>query len=62
MDFKILIISIVFIIVGIYLMFTHKFYKLETGDMLFAARLKVFLGGLLFLILGIYALVSELGS
>ena len=60
MDVKIFLISILFTVFGIIIMVWHKFYKYETDDMLFATKLKVFMGGLISTLIGCYGLVSEL--
>lgn len=60
MDISLFVISIISFIVGIFIMVKNKFYKYETDDMLFATKLKVFLGGLLFSLIGIYGLISEM--
>ncbi len=60
MDVKLFLISILCIVFGIMVMVRHKFYKYETDDTLFATKLRVFMGGLLFCFIGCYGLVSEL--
>lgn len=41
-------------------MIKHKFYKYDTSDMLFATKLKVFLSGLLFSLIGLYGIINEI--
>lgn len=52
------IFCLIFIPLGILIMIRHKFYKYDPSDMLFATKLNVFLGGLLFCLIGIYVLVD----
>jgi hypothetical protein len=59
MDIKLLILSIIFVFIGIITMINNKFYKYESSDMLFATKLKVFLSGLLFSLIGLYGIVSQ---
>ncbi len=59
MDAKLFVISIVCVIIGAIIMIKHKFYKYDTNDMLFATKLKIFLSGLLFSLIGLYGIVSE---
>jgi hypothetical protein len=40
----------------------NRFYKYEADDMLFATKFKVFLSGVLFLLLGFYGVFSELAK
>lgn len=60
MDIKLFLICILSLVIGIIIMSKNKFFKYETDDMLFATKLKVFLGGLLFCLIGIYGLISEI--
>lgn len=60
MDSKLFVISIVCVIIGVVIMIKHKFYRYDTSDMLFATKLKVFLSGLLFSLIGLYGIVSEI--
>jgi hypothetical protein len=60
MNIKLFLICILSLITGIIIMLKNKFYKYETDDMLFATKLKVFLGGLLFSLIGIYGLINEI--
>lgn len=39
----------------------HKFYEYDIDDMLFASKLKVFLSGVLFILIGICTFSSYLG-
>jgi hypothetical protein len=59
MDAILFVISIVFFIIGVIIMKKNKFYKYDTNDMLFATKLKVFLSGFLFSLIGLYGIVSE---
>ena len=47
-------------VVGVFLMARHKFYKYKTTDMLFAASLRAFLGAALIVLVGILAVINEL--
>ena len=60
MDIKLFMISIICVIIGVIIMIKHKFYKYDTSDMLFATKFKIFLSGLLFSLIGLYGLVSEI--
>lgn len=60
MDTKLFVISIICVIIGIIIMIKHKFYKYDTSDMLFATKLKVFLSGLLFSLIGLYGIINEI--
>lgn len=60
MDIKITLSCVVLFIVGIVVMVTHKFYRYNASDMLFATKLKVFLGGLLSSLVGAYGLVKAI--
>ena len=60
MDFKILLICVLLVIVGIMLMVKNKFYKHPANDMSFPAELKLFLSGVLLSLIGIYGIVSEI--
>jgi hypothetical protein len=60
MDIKLFIISIACVILGVSIMLKHKFYNYDTSDMLFTTKLKVFLSGLLFSLIGLYGIVSEI--
>ncbi len=60
MDIELFFISILFILVGIFIMKKYKFYKYETDDMLFATSLKVFLGGLIFGLVGVFGLITQI--
>jgi hypothetical protein len=59
MDAILFVISIVFFIIGVIIMKKNKFYKYDTNDMLFATKIKVFLSGFLFSLIGLYGIVSE---
>ena len=50
---------VISIAVGILLMLKNKFYRHNSDNMLFPAELKVFLGGFLLCLLGLYGLVAE---
>jgi len=41
-------------------MLKNKFYKYETSDMLFVAKLKVFLGAAILVLYGLLILINEL--
>jgi hypothetical protein len=60
MDIRLSLICILSLVTGIIIMLKNKFYKYETDNMLFATKLKVFLGGLLFSLIGIYGLITEI--
>ena len=59
MDTNLFIISIVFLIIGAIIMTKNKFYKYDSNDMLFVTKLKVFLSGFLFGVIGLDGIVSE---
>ncbi|GAB3533016.1 hypothetical protein GCM10027443_17670 [Pontibacter brevis] len=60
MDILLTVVSLMLIITGVLVMLNYKFYKYDTSDTLFATKLKVFLSGLLFSLIGVYVLVNEL--
>ncbi len=60
MDIKIFVLCVLFIFVGIILMVKNKFYKHRSDDMLFPAELRMFLGGVLLILLGGYGVIAEL--
>jgi hypothetical protein len=62
MDTVVLLLSVVFIAVGLIIMVRHRFYKYDMGSVFFATKIKVFTGGLIFFLMGSYALVSELSK
>jgi hypothetical protein len=62
MDTVVLLLSILFIIIGIIIMLRNKFYKYDTSSMLFPATLKVFMSGLIFFIIGFYGFVYEMSK
>lgn len=41
-------------------MLNYKFYKHSPDDMSFATELKVFLGGLLFSLIGVYGIIDNI--
>lgn len=46
------------ILLGVWICKKNKFYKYDTDDMLFPATLKMFMSGLLLILIGICAFVS----
>jgi hypothetical protein len=62
MDYKLFLASVLFVIIGVVIMRRNRFYKYEADDMLFATKFKVFLSGVLFLLLGFYGVFSELAK
>jgi hypothetical protein len=52
------IVGIFFCLVGVVICMKNKFYRYDTDDMSFATTLKVFLSGLLFIMVGIIAFIS----
>jgi hypothetical protein len=62
MDYKLFLASVFFVIIGVVIMRRNRFYKYEADDMLFATKYRVFLSGVLFLLLGFYAVFSELAK
>ena len=53
-----LIFGILACLVGTLICKSYKFYKYKTSDMLFATTLNVFLGGVLFILIGLCAFAS----
>ncbi len=51
-----MLVFLLFFIVGLIIMFKHKFYHYSTNDMLFATKFKIFLSGLLASLIGVYGL------
>jgi uncharacterized protein YjeT (DUF2065 family) len=60
MEMTLFLLSIVFIIAGVILMIRNKFYKTSTKTMLFPAEIKLFLSGLILVLMGVYIFISEL--
>ncbi len=60
MDIKLLLLSILFFIIGIIIIIKYKFYKYPSDDMSFATELKVFLGGLLFCLIGVFGIINQI--
>jgi len=57
-DIKIFILSIVLIIVGVWIMLNHKFWKYDTSDWLFVTKLRVFLGGFILCLIGLWGIIT----
>jgi hypothetical protein len=49
------LLGIMFVFLGFGIMIKNKFFKYDSSDMLFATKIKVFLSGLLFFLLGLVA-------
>jgi hypothetical protein len=62
MDVKVILICVALLILGVIIMVTHKFYRYETSDMLFATKFRVFLGGLLLSLVGVYGLFKAISE
>lgn len=60
MNFQFLVVGILSVILGIFLMVKHKFYKYKSSDMLFAAKLKVFSSSAVLALFGLLVLINEL--
>ena len=60
MEMTLFLLSIVFIIAGVILMIRNKFYNTSTKTMLFPAEIKLFLSGLILVLMGVYIFISEL--
>jgi hypothetical protein len=52
------IIGIFFCLIGVVICIKNKFYIYDADDMSFATKLKIFLSGLLFIMIGIFAFIS----
>jgi len=57
-DIKIFILSIVLIIVGVWIMLNHKFWKYDTSEMLSATKFKVFLSGFILCLIGFWGIIT----
>ena len=57
MDIKGIIICILFLVVGIILMWNNRFYRRSSTTMLFPAELKLFLSGLILSLIGGWGIV-----
>jgi hypothetical protein len=57
-DIFMLLFSALAVTVGMSIMWSNKFYKHPSTDMLFAAKFKMFSSGLLLLLIGAYGLIS----
>lgn len=53
-----LIVGIISCLVGLIICSKNKFYKYDTNDMLFPATLKMFMAGVLLILIGICAFIS----
>ena len=60
MDITLFSIGFVSLIVGVILMIRNRFYKHKSSDMLFVAELKIFLGALILVGMGLAMLINEL--
>lgn len=60
MDITLFSIGSVSLIVGIILIIRNRFYKHKSSDMLFVAELKIFLGGLILVGIGLAILINEI--
>ena len=57
MDYFLLLMLFLFVPLGIIIMKKFKFYQYDTNDMSYPLTFKVFLGGLLLFLFGIYGIV-----
>ncbi len=55
-----LIVGIFSCLAGLIICLKNKFYKYDTDDMLFPTTLKIFMSGLLLILIGICAFISYL--
>jgi hypothetical protein len=62
MDIGFILLSTLFVIIGVVFMIRNRFYRYNLNDSLFLAELKLFLGGVLFFLLGSYGLYYELST
>ena len=60
MEMTLFLFSIIFIVAGVILIIRNKFYNTSTKTMLFAAEIKLFILGLILVLMGFYILVNEL--
>jgi len=60
MNVRILLIGVLCIVIGLMMMMRSKFYKYETSDMLFGAKLNTFIPSAFLVLLGIVCLGHEL--
>ena len=60
MEITLFLFSILFIVAGVILIIRNKFYNTSTKTMLFAAEIKLFILGLILVLMGFYILVNEL--
>lgn len=59
MEMTLFLFSIIFIVIGVILIIRNKFYNTSTKTMLFAAEIKLFILGLILVLMGFYILVNE---
>jgi len=59
MAVKNLVVGIIFITVGLVVMFRHKFYKHDSNDMRFLTKFDVFLSGFFLAACGVLIIISE---
>lgn len=60
MNITFLAIGVISLLIGVVMMIKHKFYKYKTSDMLFATKLRVFLGSAVLVLFGVLIVVNEL--
>lgn len=60
MNIQFFCVGVLSLAIGLVMMMKSKFWKYETGDMMFAAKLRSFLGFVLVALFGILILINEL--
>ncbi|RDV13374.1 hypothetical protein DXT99_20360 [Pontibacter diazotrophicus] len=62
MDIVLTILCVFSILLGIMIIVRHKFYKYDMSDMLFVTKLKSFILGLIFIMVGLYGLLDGIAK
>lgn len=60
MNITFTITGIVSLIIAFFLIRNYKFYNHKVDDMLFATKLKVFLGAIILVIYGLFIIINEI--
>lgn len=60
MDIQLFLIGLACLVFGVIMMSRNRFYNHKTSDMLFAAKIKVFLGAFILFMIGIAVFINEL--
>lgn len=62
MDIKFLVTAIIFLVIGSFFIKKYKFYDYSPKDMLYVTNLKVFIGAIVFILLGLSIIFHEISK